>query len=83
LALVEILWMLTSGVGVDTGLVVLCGMVWNAGYDDDPVVVIDEGFIVGVGLGGVSADGRSCSDGSTCSGINQSLHFGGILKVEF
>lgn len=72
--------MLTSGVGVDTGLVVLCSMVWNTRYDDDPVVVVDEGFIVGVGLGGVSTDAGACSNISASASINQSLNFGGVLK---
>ena len=56
-------------------------MAGHTSDDDNPVVAVDEGFVVGVGLRGVSADGGG-GDVGTSAGIDQGLHCGGILKLQ-
>ena len=71
---------LTSGVGVRFGLVVLSSVIWNPGDDNNSVVVVDKGFIVGRRNRRASADGGSGCDRGASAGIDQGLDFGGILE---
>ena len=64
------------------GLVVLSSVIWNPGDDNNSVVVVDKGFIVGRRNRRASADGGSGCDRGASAGIDQGLDFGGVLEFK-
>lgn len=61
-------------------MVVLSGMIWNSGNDDDPVVAVGEGLVVAAAEGRVAADGGGCCDAVALVGVDQCLDCSCILE---